>query len=122
MHQCPGGEGERKQEPPIGDPSLHQCGKEPERDGRQQQGRPGERRGVEDRDDDDRDEVIHDREGEQEGAQRRRQVGADHSEHGQGEGDIRCGGDGPSAQVVGAFGCSGCPAGERHHAHEHQCR
>ena len=54
--------------------------------------------GVEDRDDRDRDEVVDDRKGQQERAQRRGQVRPDDGEHGQREGDVRRRGDRPPAQ------------------------
>lgn len=52
------------------------------------------------RDDGDRDEVVHDGEGEQERAQRRRQVRSDDREHRQSEGDVGRRGDRPAAQCV----------------------
>ena len=44
--------------------------------------------GVEHGDDGDRQQVVHHRQGEQEGPQRGRQVGGDHRENGQGESDV----------------------------------
>ena len=54
--------------------------------------------GVEDRDDDDGQQVVDHGEGEQEGAQRARQVGADHRQDGEGEGDVGGRRDRPAAQ------------------------
>ena len=59
--------------------------------------------GVEDRDDRDRQQVVDHGEGEQEGAQPGRQVGADHREDRDGEGDVGRRRDRPAGQVtVGA--------------------
>ena len=69
-------------------------------DEREEERRDIEVGGVEDRDDGDRDEVVHDGEGEQEGAQARGQVGADDGEHGEREGDVGRRRDGPAAVGV----------------------
>ena len=54
--------------------------------------------GVEERDDRDREEVVDHREGEQEGAESGREMGADHGEYRQREGDVGRGGDRPTVQ------------------------
>jgi hypothetical protein len=56
---------------------------------------PSRARGVEDRDDGDREQVVDHGEGQQEHPQRGRQVGADHREHGEREGDVGGGRDRP---------------------------
>ena len=58
------------------------------------------RRGVEDRDDHDHDQVVDDREREQEGPQRRRQVRPDHGQHRQRERDVGRRRDRPALGVV----------------------
>ena len=57
--------------------------------------------GVEDRDHHDRQQVVDDGEGEQERAQRGRQVGADDGQDGEGERDVGRRGDRPAAQRAG---------------------
>ena len=54
--------------------------------------------GVEDRDDGDGEQVVDDGEGEQERAQGGGQVGADHRQHGEREGDVGGGRDRPAGQ------------------------
>ena len=58
--------------------------------------------GVEHRDDGDGEQVIHHGQGQQEDPQRAGQVGADDRQHGDGECDVRGGGDGPAAQGLRA--------------------
>ena len=60
--------------------------------------------GVEHRDHRDREQVVDHRQGEQERAQRDRQVGAEHGEDRQGEGDVGGRGDRPAAQRPAAAG------------------
>ena len=82
------------------DPALHRT-REQRRAARSasEQRQQVEVGGVEDRDDGDREQVVDDGEGEQEGAQRRGQVRADHREHGQREGDVGGGRYRPAAQA-----------------------
>ncbi len=78
--------------------------------------------GVEDRDDGDRQQVIHHRQGEQEGAQGRRQAAAHDGEHGHGEGDVRCRGDGPPAQGGFTQRCYDRHVDQRRERHATDCR
>ena len=96
VHERPHGEGQRQQQPPRPDPTLHQDRKDPERDHGHQERDDLQLGGEEDGDDRDRQEVVDDREREQERAQRRRQTATDHREHGEGEGDVGRDGDRPA--------------------------
>jgi hypothetical protein len=69
VDQRPRGEGQRNEQPPVGDPPLHEHRECSQRQHSPEQGRDLEVGGVEDRDDRDGDEVVDDREGEQERAQ-----------------------------------------------------
>ena len=62
----------------------------------------GESCGVEERDDRDREQVVHDRQGQQERPQRRRQMRADHRQHREREGDVGRGRDRPAPQGAAA--------------------
>ena len=77
---------------------MHQYGEHGQRDQRQQQRDGCQVGGVEQRDDGDRQPVINHREGEQEGSRRGREMGADHGENREGEGDVSGVRDRPALQ------------------------
>jgi hypothetical protein len=118
VHQHPGQGGQRQQQPPGADALLHQHAEQRDRHQRQQQRHDLQRRGVEDGDDRDGQQVVDDRQGEQEGAQPGGQVGADHREDGEGEGDVGRGGDRPPGQraTPGAQVHRRVEHGRHHHA------
>ncbi|CAI7651618.1 unnamed protein product, partial [Penicillium discolor] len=104
MHERPHGEGEREQDPPGTDAVLH--GEREAREGEEREDQPGEADGlgVEGGDDRDGDQVVDDREREQEHPQCRRQEAAHDGEHRDRERDVRGRGDRPSAEDLGAGG------------------
>jgi hypothetical protein len=77
---------------------LHQQPEQRQRDERQQQGNDGQGRGVEDRDHEDGQQVVDDRQRQQERPQGGGQVGADDRQYGEGERDVGRRGDGPAGQ------------------------
>ena len=99
VHQRPGGKGQRQQQIPVADPALHQQREQRQRQQRQQQPLQVQVLGVEQRDHGDRQQVVDHGQGQQEGAQRGRQVGGDDGENGQREGDVGGGGDGPALRA-----------------------
>ncbi len=98
MHQPPGEQAERDEQPPRPHATLDEQREHGERGERQQQGADREVVGVEDGDDGDRDEVVDHGQREQEHPQGRRQEPADDRQHGHGERDVGRGGDRPPAQ------------------------
>ena len=76
--------------------AMSQQRKQPQRHQPGQQVRQVQVAGVERRDDRDGDQIVGDGEGEQKGAQRGREVRADDGQHGQGESDVRRGGNRPA--------------------------
>ncbi len=117
VHEQPGDDRERDQQVPGGAEAAAQQGEQHQRHHGREQERQLQLVGVEDGDDDDGQQVVDDRQGEQERAQRRRQVRADDREHGEGEGDVRGGGDRPAAQGVGAAGEVDQRVEQRRHGH-----
>ena len=100
MDQHPGDQSERDQQPPRAHPPLHEHSEHRNRNDGQGQPADGEVVGEEHRDDRDGQQVIDDRECEQEGPQCLGQVAADHGQHGQSEGDVRGRGDRPARAVA----------------------
>lgn len=85
-------------------PLRHQGGESRQRQQRQDQPRKADGVGVERRDDGDRDEVVDDRQREQENPKGGRQELADHGDHGHGERDVGGRGDRPAAQGIRTAG------------------
>ena len=99
VHQRPGRRGQGEQQPPRPHPTLHQQREHTEREQSEQQRHHRQLGGVEDRDDGDGQQVVDHGQGQQEDPQGRGQMGADDGQHGQGERDVGCGGDRPTAAV-----------------------
>ena len=107
VDERPRREGQWQEQPPVGDAVLDQRREDAQRDHGRQQREQLEVGGEEDGDDGDRDEVVDDRQGEQERPQRRGQGGPDDGQHGEREGDVGRGGDRPAA--------GGVAVGPQHH-------
>jgi len=98
VHQYPGGRGQWQQQPPVPHAALDEQGEGGQRDQGQRERQQVQRGRVEDRDDRDREQVVDDRESQQEHPQCGRQVGAEQGQDGEGERDVGGGGDRPSGQ------------------------
>ncbi|SIN47291.1 Uncharacterised protein [Mycobacteroides abscessus subsp. bolletii] len=120
VYQCPGGHRQRHQQPPFPTPTLHRQREQPQRYQGQSQRPPMQLIGIEDRDHDDRQQIVHHRQGEQKGTQRRRQVGRNHREHSECEGDVGGRGNRPAAHrraTAGGVDRQIDGGGDQHAAH-----
>ena len=99
-HAHPRGDGEHSEDDGVLEAPLNGDAEERDRHDGRDEPRQREAVAVEDRDDRDGDEVVDDREGEQERTQRRRQVRADDGEHRQRERDVGGRRDRPPLRAV----------------------